>query len=98
MITLSHSRIRLIIYGLVLANIMAGVEGTIVATARPFIVSDLGRFDLTVWIFVAVSLDADRCHDRCGASSPICSAGSGSINSRSSSSCVDRQCAAWRHR
>ena len=56
MITLSHSRIRLIVYGLVLSNIMAGVEGTIVATARPFIVADLHRFDLTVWIFVAYLL------------------------------------------
>src|SRR6185503_18419781 len=56
MITLSHSRIRIILYGLVLSNIMAGVEGTIVATARPFIVADLGRFDLTVWIFVAYLL------------------------------------------
>ena len=56
MITLSHSRIRLILYGLVLSNIMAGVEGTIVATARPFIVADLHRFDLTVWIFVAYLL------------------------------------------
>jgi EmrB/QacA subfamily drug resistance transporter len=56
MITLSHSRIRLILYGLVLSNIMAGVEGTIVATARPFIVEDLHRFDLTVWIFVAYLL------------------------------------------
>jgi EmrB/QacA subfamily drug resistance transporter len=35
---------------------MAGVEGTIVATARPFIVADLHRFDLTVWIFVAYLL------------------------------------------
>ena len=56
MITLSHNRIRLILYGLVLSNIMAGVEGTIVATARPFIVEDLHRFDLTVWIFVAYLL------------------------------------------
>jgi EmrB/QacA subfamily drug resistance transporter len=56
MITLSHKRIRLILYGLVLSNIMAGVEGTIVATARPFIVEDLHRFDLTVWIFVAYLL------------------------------------------
>ena len=56
MITFSHNRIRLILYGLVLSNIMAGVEGTIVATARPFIVADLHRFDLTVWIFVAYLL------------------------------------------
>ncbi|MEO8692061.1 MAG: MDR family MFS transporter [Acidimicrobiales bacterium] len=56
MIELSHNRIRLILYGLVLSNIMAGVEGTIVATARPFIVADLHRFDLTVWIFVAYLL------------------------------------------
>jgi EmrB/QacA subfamily drug resistance transporter len=56
MITLSHKRIRLVLYGLVLSNIMAGVEGTIVATARPFIVEDLHRFDLTVWIFVAYLL------------------------------------------
>ena len=42
--------------GLVLGNIMTGVEGTIVATARPFIVADLHRFDLSAWIFVAYQL------------------------------------------
>jgi hypothetical protein len=56
MITLSHRRIRIILYGLVLSNIMAGVEGTIVATARPFIVADLGRFDLSAWMFVSYQL------------------------------------------
>ena len=35
---------------------MAGVEGTIVATARPFIVADLHRFDLSAWIFVSYQL------------------------------------------
>lgn len=56
MIDLTPRRIRIILYGLVLSNIMAGVEGTIVATARPSIVADLHRFDLTVWIFVAYLL------------------------------------------
>jgi EmrB/QacA subfamily drug resistance transporter len=54
--TLGRRRIIILLIGLVLGNIMAGVEGTIVATARPFITADLGRFDLSAWIFVAYQL------------------------------------------
>ena len=43
-----------------MGNIMAGVEGTIVATARPFITADLGRFDLSAWIFVSYQLTPGR--------------------------------------
>lgn len=49
-------RIIILLIGLVMGNIMAGVEGTIVATARPFITADLGRFDLSAWIFVSYQL------------------------------------------
>ena len=54
--TLGRRRIIVILIGLVFGNIMAGVEGTIVATARPFIVADLHRFDLSAWIFVSYQL------------------------------------------
>jgi MFS family permease len=54
--SLGRRRIIVILIGLVFGNIMAGVEGTIVATARPFIVADLHRFDLSAWIFVSYQL------------------------------------------
>ena len=54
--TLGRRRIIVILIGLVFGNIMAGVEGTVVATARPFIVADLHRFDLSAWIFVSYQL------------------------------------------
>ena len=54
--TLGRRHIIVILIGLVFGNIMAGVEGTIVATARPFIVADLHRFDLSAWIFVSYQL------------------------------------------
>lgn len=52
----TRRRIIVILIGMVFGNIMAGVEGTIVATARPFIVADLHRFDLSAWIFVSYQL------------------------------------------
>lgn len=52
----TRRRIIVLLIGLVLGNIMAGVEGTIVATARPFIVADLHRFELSAWIFVSYQL------------------------------------------
>jgi EmrB/QacA subfamily drug resistance transporter len=55
-VLLTQKRIYVLLIGLVLSNILAGVEGTIVATARPSIVKDLGRFDLTVWVFTAYML------------------------------------------
>ncbi len=54
--SLGHRKIIVILIGMVMGNIMAGVEGTIVATARPFIVADLGRFDLSAWMFVSYQL------------------------------------------
>jgi EmrB/QacA subfamily drug resistance transporter len=55
-VVLTRRRILLVLTAIVLGNIMAGVEGTIVATARPFIVGDLGRFELSAWIFIAYQL------------------------------------------
>lgn len=53
---MGRRQILTIMAGLSMSNVMAGVQSSIVATARPSIVKDLGRFDLTTWIFVVFLL------------------------------------------
>ena len=43
-----------------MAIFMAAVEGTIVATAMPTIVADLGGFSLFSWVFTAYFLNYAR--------------------------------------
>jgi len=47
---------RLILAGTVVLIFMTGIEGTVVATAMPTIVSQLGGFDLFSWVFSAYFL------------------------------------------
>jgi EmrB/QacA subfamily drug resistance transporter len=54
--TLDRRRILLILGGLTLAQIMAGVEGTIVSTAQRAIGADLGGLRQLSWIFTAYLL------------------------------------------
>jgi MFS family permease len=50
------SRRRTLVLGACLmATFMAAVESTIVATAMPTIVADLGGFSLFSWVFAATS-------------------------------------------
>lgn len=48
---MTESRRRIITFGLLLANIMAGFEGTIISTAMPTIVADLHGLSLMNWGF-----------------------------------------------
>ena len=52
----SPSRRRLVVGGCIAALFTAAVEGTIVATAMPTIVADLGGFSLLAWVFAAYML------------------------------------------
>jgi EmrB/QacA subfamily drug resistance transporter len=54
--SLDHRRILVILGGLTLAQIMAGVEGTIVTTAQRAIGADLGSLRQLSWIFTAYLL------------------------------------------
>lgn len=48
---MTETRRRIITFGLLLANIMAGFEGTIISTAMPTIVADLHGLSLMNWGF-----------------------------------------------
>lgn len=50
------SRRRLVMAACLMAQFMAAVEATIVGTAMPTIVADLGGFDLFSWVFAAYLL------------------------------------------
>jgi EmrB/QacA subfamily drug resistance transporter len=52
----SSSKRPLVLFAMMLANFMAAVEATIVATAIPTIVSNLGGFSLFTWVFSAFLL------------------------------------------
>ena len=47
---------RLILSACMMAQFMAAVEGTIVGTAMPTIVADLGGFHLFSWVFASYLL------------------------------------------
>lgn len=51
-----HRRIVLLIVGLMLAQLMAAIEGTVISTALPTIATDLGGFDLVPWVYIAYLL------------------------------------------
>jgi len=42
---------KIVLVSIILAMFMAAIEGTIVATAIPSIVADLGGFSLFSWVF-----------------------------------------------
>lgn len=50
---LTKKRIYLILTGLLLAQMVASIEGTVLATAAPTIAADLKGFDQITWVFVA---------------------------------------------
>ncbi len=50
---LTKKRIYLILTGLLLAQMIAAVEGTVLATAAPTIAADLKGFDQITWVFIA---------------------------------------------
>ncbi len=51
-----HRRLVLLVIGLMLAQIMAAIEGSIVINAMLYIVSDLGGISLAPWVFVSYGL------------------------------------------
>jgi len=51
-----HRRLVVLILGLMLAQMMAAIEGTVVSTALPTIATDLGGFDLVPWVYIAYLL------------------------------------------
>jgi EmrB/QacA subfamily drug resistance transporter len=53
---LAYPRRRLVLAASLMATFMAAVESTIVATAMPTIVADLGGFSLFSWVFAAYLL------------------------------------------
>lgn len=52
----SHSRRSLVLAACLMATFMAAVESTIVATAMPTIVADLGGFSIFAWVFAIYML------------------------------------------
>ncbi|STQ44733.1 Multidrug-efflux transporter 3 [Ewingella americana] len=52
----SHKRRPLILIACMLSMFMAAVEATIVATAMPTIIADLGGFSLLGWVFAVYLL------------------------------------------
>ncbi|MBE0695538.1 MAG: MFS transporter, partial [Anaerolineaceae bacterium] len=55
-IKLSQNRLKLITLGIMLSIFLASVEGTIVATAMPTIVSQLGGLSIYSWVFAIFML------------------------------------------
>ncbi|MGH7110028.1 MAG: MFS transporter, partial [Stellaceae bacterium] len=53
---IARARRRLVLAASLMATFMAAVESTIVATAMPTIVADLGGFRLFSWVFTAYLL------------------------------------------
>jgi EmrB/QacA subfamily drug resistance transporter len=53
-----HRRLIVLIMGLMLAQMMAAIEGTVVSTALPTIATELGGFDLIPWVYIAYLLTA----------------------------------------
>jgi MFS family permease len=53
---LSPARVRLVFSGLMLALLLAALDGTIVATALPTIVGELGGLDHLGWVVTAYLL------------------------------------------
>lgn len=50
---LTKKKIYLILLGLLLAQMVASIEGTVLATAAPTIAADLKGFDKITWVFIA---------------------------------------------
>ncbi len=50
---LPKRQVLVIILTLMLAQMMAAIEGTVVSTALPTIIGDLGRRDLYTWVFTS---------------------------------------------
>ncbi len=55
---ISHRQVVTIISGLLVGNFLAAIDATVVSTAVPRIVSELGGLDQITWVFVAYALVA----------------------------------------
>src|SRR5713101_1635170 len=53
---LTHRQILIVFAGLMAGNLLAALDGTIVATALPTIVGDLGHLDHLAWVVTAYLL------------------------------------------
>src|SRR4029078_11063376 len=94
---LGKPRTLIVFAGLLLGMLLAALNQTIVATALPDIVADLGGFDHYSWVFSAYRLlRRSRCP--CPGSPPTSTAGGRSSSSRSCCSWRARWSAAWRRR
>ena len=49
----TKKQIYLLLTGLLLAQMIASIEGTVLATAAPTIAADLKGFDQLTWVFIA---------------------------------------------
>jgi MFS family permease len=79
---LGKRRTLIVFAGLLLEMLLAALNQTIVATALPDIVADLGGFDHYSWVFSAYMLTSTVTSPSTG-SSPTCTAGVRSSCSRS---------------
>jgi MFS family permease len=50
-VDLSQNRLKLIIAGIMLSLFLSSMEGTVVATAMPTIVAQLGGLSIYSWVF-----------------------------------------------
>ena len=78
-----HRRILLIFSGLMLGMLLAALDQTIVATALPTIVGDLGGLEPPLLGGHRLPAGLDGRRRRCTASSAICTAARSSSSSRS---------------
>ena len=91
---LSQRQLRIVFGGLMLGMLLAALDQTIVATALPTIVGDLGGLNHLSWVVTAYLLTSTAV-TRCGASCPTSTAGAAPSRPPSSSSWPARCCPAW---
>ena len=89
----SRPRVRVIFSGLMLVVLLAALDQTIVATALPTIVGDLGGLEPARVGDQRVPARADGCHAASTASSATCTGASASCRAPSCCSCSAPRCA-----
>ena len=75
-------RLNLITLGIMLSLFLASMEGTVVATAMPSIVAQLGGLSIYSWVFAIYMLRPRPPPSRSTASSPTCTGASWFTSSR----------------
>ena len=83
---LSHQQIVVVLFGLMAGVMLAALDQSIVGTALPRIVSELGRSHKLAWVVTAYLLTAMARPHRSGARSPISMAAAPSFRPQFSSS------------